>query len=551
MDECIDNGNQKEFEEIFKTLFSNISLNIDKEEKEKIQTKIVSSLNNEIHEKLANTIVDMADYGESPLFLKTSTIHDNLVITTSSSSSNTEEINELKTLLKRSSIKEYLKCCEDICKDISSPSLPDIPYEVDDDEGLAIKYVKLIKNNEPLGATIKCKNDGRIIISRIIANGIADKSGIIQVGDSILEINDTPINGMKTNDVAKLLNIKNEMTLKLLPALMNSNIDSKNIHTFYRAMVGYNGKNDPNHPVPEAAISFDRGDILEILVADDPLWLQAANLGNGSLASISSMNKKDNDSFKIGLIPSNACFQKIVSAIESERKFQRIYYENVVKFFPKVDCCRPIVLIGPTGVGRNELKKRLILLNKEKYSTPVPHTSRAMRPHESNGIEYNFVSKRQMQQWINEGRFIEHGEYKGNYYGTLDLSILSLINESKIPVINPQPTSLKLLRNHHFKSIIIFIQPPSFDILKETRLRKHAKALSTNQSSISFGAGFTDADLNNMISSAAKIDHIYGQYFDARIVNDDIEIAFKKLTDIIHAFHTQPSWIPKDWLSEY
>uniref|UniRef100_A0A0N5BA96 MAGUK p55 subfamily member 7 n=1 Tax=Strongyloides papillosus TaxID=174720 RepID=A0A0N5BA96_STREA len=540
--------NQKSFEETFNTMFDNISLNIDKEKRKEIKVKTINCISSDMQEKLANTIVSMRDFRESSLF--SPTIYDNLIITTSASSSNSESVNELKCLLDKPWIKEYLKCSENVCKNVCSEKLPDIPFEVDDDEGIAVKYVKLVKHNEPLGVTIKCKTDGRIVISRIMANGIADKSGVIQVGDSILGINDISVSDMKPNDIAKLLNSKNEMTLKLLPALMNDYSDEKNAHSFYRAMVGYNGRNDPNHPVPEAAISFERGDILEILVADDPMWLQAANLGNGSLASIASMTKKENDNFKIGLIPSNICFQKIVSTIESERKFQRIYYESVVKFFPKVDCCRPIVLIGPSGVGRNELKKRLVLLNKDVYSTPVPHTSRAMRPHETNGVEYNFVSKRQMQQWINEGRFIEHGEYKGNYYGTLDLSILSLINESKIPVLNPQPTSIKLLRNHHFKSIIIFIQPPSFDILKETRLRKQAKALSTNQSAISYGAGFTDADLNNMITSAAKIDHIYGQYFDARIVNDDLEIAFKKLTDIIHAFHTQPSWIPKDWLSD-
>uniref|UniRef100_A0A0K0EBS0 MAGUK p55 subfamily member 7 n=1 Tax=Strongyloides stercoralis TaxID=6248 RepID=A0A0K0EBS0_STRER len=529
---------QKTFEETFNTMFDSISLNIDKEKIKDIKAKTINFINPEMKEKLANTIVDMVDFRDSPLFSSSTSIHDNLIITTSASPSTSNSLTELKCLLDKPWIKEYLKCSENICKEVCSQKLPDIPFEVDDDEGIAVKYVKLVKHNEPLGATIK-------------SNGIADKSGVIQVGDSIVEINDVSVSGMKANDVAKLLNTKNEMTLKLIPAIMNSGEDGKNVHSFYRAMVGYNGKNDPNHPVPEAAIVFDRGDILEILVADDPLWLQAANLGNGSLASIASMTKKDNENFKIGLIPSNACFQKIVNSIESERKFQRIYYESVVKYFPKVDCCRPIVLIGPAGVGRNELKKRLVLLNKEIYSTPVPHTSRAIRPHETNGIEYNFVSKRQMQQWINEGRFIEHGEYKGNYYGTLDLSILSIINESKIPVLNPQPTSIKLLRNHIFKSIIIFIQPPSFDILKETRLRKQAKALSTNQSAISYGAGFTDADFNNMITSAAKIDHIYGQYFDARIINDDLEIAFKKLKDIIHAFHTQPSWIPKDWLHDY
>uniref|UniRef100_A0A0K0FH25 SH3 domain-containing protein n=1 Tax=Strongyloides venezuelensis TaxID=75913 RepID=A0A0K0FH25_STRVS len=85
-----------------------------------------------------------------------------------------------------------------------------------------------------------------------MGDGVAVKSSVIQISDSIFGIND-----------------------------------------ILRAMVGYNGRNDPNHPVPEAAISFERGSILEILVTDVSMWLQAANLGNVSLASITSMTKKE------------------------------------------------------------------------------------------------------------------------------------------------------------------------------------------------------------------------------------------------------------------
>uniref|UniRef100_A0A0K0FQ49 Uncharacterized protein n=1 Tax=Strongyloides venezuelensis TaxID=75913 RepID=A0A0K0FQ49_STRVS len=62
----------------------------------------------------------------------------------------------------------------------------------------------------------------------------------------------------------------------------------------------------------------------EILIADVTMWLQAANLRNGSLGSIAFMTKKKNDNLKIELIPSNTCFQEIVSTIESERKFKEL-----------------------------------------------------------------------------------------------------------------------------------------------------------------------------------------------------------------------------------
>lgn len=47
-------------------------------------------------------------------------------------------------------------------------------------------------------------------------------------------------------------------------------------------------------------------------------------------------------------------------------------YEEVAKLYPRPGIYRPIVLIGPPGVGRNELRRRLIALQPDKYKSPVP-----------------------------------------------------------------------------------------------------------------------------------------------------------------------------------
>lgn len=47
-------------------------------------------------------------------------------------------------------------------------------------------------------------------------------------------------------------------------------------------------------------------------------------------------------------------------------------YEEVAKLYPRPGLHRPVVLIGPPGVGRNELKRRLIATDQEKYKTPIP-----------------------------------------------------------------------------------------------------------------------------------------------------------------------------------
>lgn len=47
-------------------------------------------------------------------------------------------------------------------------------------------------------------------------------------------------------------------------------------------------------------------------------------------------------------------------------------YEEVARLYPRTGQFRPIVLIGPPGVGRNELKRRLIELDPDKYKTTIP-----------------------------------------------------------------------------------------------------------------------------------------------------------------------------------
>jgi hypothetical protein len=47
-------------------------------------------------------------------------------------------------------------------------------------------------------------------------------------------------------------------------------------------------------------------------------------------------------------------------------------YEEVARLFPRPGIYRPVVLIGPPGVGRNELKRRLIALDPDRYKATIP-----------------------------------------------------------------------------------------------------------------------------------------------------------------------------------
>ena len=66
---------------------------------------------------------------------------------------------------------------------------------------------------------------------------------------------------------------------------------------------------------------------------------------------------------------------------------------------------RPIVLIGPTNIGRHELRQRL-MLDTERFAAAVPHTSRPRRDGEIDGIDYHFISRTQFEQDIRDGELL-------------------------------------------------------------------------------------------------------------------------------------------------
>lgn len=132
----------------------------------------------------------------------------------------TAEAKELMALLCSFGFQGLLEAHDGIAAKTFSPILPEVPHKVDEDE-ISVKILKLLKApKEPLGATIK-KNEktGCIQVARIMKGGAADRSGVINVGDELREVNDICTRGMDPNDVVSLLtNSTGPLILKLIPA---------------------------------------------------------------------------------------------------------------------------------------------------------------------------------------------------------------------------------------------------------------------------------------------------------------------------------------------
>merc|ERR1719412_1857185 len=219
-------------------------------------------------------------------------------------------------------------------------------------------------------------------------------------------------------------------------------------------------------------------------------------------------------------------------------------YEEVARLFPRPGVFRPVVLIGPPGVGRNELKRRLIALDPDRYKATVPHTSRPSRPGEIHGKDYFFDNREQMQLDIEAGKFIEHGEFRGNLYGTSTDGIRDLITAGYQTVIAPHYQALKMLRTPNLKPYIIYIKAPPFSRLKETRHQAFARSTFDETSSRSF----TDEEFHAMLRAGERIEKLYGHWFDLTVVNEDLNIAFEQLVRAIRRLDQDAHWVPASWV---
>jgi len=80
---------------------------------------------------------------------------------------------------------------------------------------------------------------------------------------------------------------------------------------------------------------------------------------------------------------------------------------------------RPVVFCGPSGAGKGTLIDMLMKrFPNGQFGFSVSHTTRSPREGEINGVHYNFTTVEQIQKEITEGKFIEHAEVHGRYYGT-------------------------------------------------------------------------------------------------------------------------------------
>ncbi|KAH8298707.1 hypothetical protein KR018_007898 [Drosophila ironensis] len=451
---------------------------------------------------------------------------------------------------------------------------PMVPYlngdELDNVEGGELQHVTRVRlvqfqknTDEPMGITLKMTEDGRCIVARIMHGGMIHRQATLHVGDEIREINGQPVQHQSVGQLQRMLReARGSVTFKIVPSYRSA---PPPCEIFVRAQFDYNPLDDELIPCAQAGISFQVGDILQIISKDDHHWWQARlDTVGGSAGLIPSPELQE---WRIACQTVDKTKQEQVNCSIFGRKKKQcrdkylakhnaifdtldvVTYEEVVKV-PVGDPNfqrKTLVLLGAHGVGRRHIKNTLISKYPDKYAYPIPHTTRPAKPEEENGRSYYFVSHDEMMADIGANEYLEYGTHEDAMYGTKLDTIRRIHTEGKMAILDVEPQALKILRTAEFTPYVVFIAAPSLQNIADVSLR-HYLAENRFKSFVTRSHPQYDGSLERLAKESDMLRQLYGHFFDLTIVNNDISETIATLETAIERVHTTPQWVPVSWL---
>ncbi len=174
------------------------------------------------------------------------------------------------------------------------------------------------------------------------------------------------------------------------------------------------------------------------------------------------------------------------------------------------------VISAPSGAGKSTIIKAL----KERieglgYS--ISHTSRKPRGKESDGIDYHFLKKETFRSMIDAGAFVEWAQVYDDLYGTSFSSLDEQTSSGLDVLLDLDTQGAKNIKKHFKNSVLIYVLPPSLDVLEKRLMARGTDAETVIKS--------------RMKKTSGEIKQCV--WYDYIIVNDDLEKAIKEAQAII------------------
>jgi guanylate kinase len=177
-----------------------------------------------------------------------------------------------------------------------------------------------------------------------------------------------------------------------------------------------------------------------------------------------------------------------------------------------------VVISGPSGVGKSTVVERA-LESLKGFRKSRSLTTRASRQGENDGVDYEFVDRREFESRREAGELLEWAEVYGNLYGTPIGFVEEQIEKGVGVLLEIDVQGGMVVKERKPDAVLIFLVPPTIEDL-EQRLK---------------GRGTDDRGVIERRMENAKRELSYFDRYDYIVVNDDIERCVENVLSVINA----------------
>ena len=176
------------------------------------------------------------------------------------------------------------------------------------------------------------------------------------------------------------------------------------------------------------------------------------------------------------------------------------------------------VISAPSGAGKTSLVKAL-LESIPNLEVSVSHTTRDIRPGETDGINYHFVDGSEFESIRDANGFFEWAQVFGNFYGTSSQAVQKKLADGIDVILEIDWQGAQQVKALVSSAISIFVLPPSTAALR-SRLTDR---------------GQDNDEIIEGRMQAARDEMAHYSDADFIVLNDDFETALRDLQSIVRA----------------
>ncbi|KAI1180417.1 THO complex subunit 1 transcription elongation factor-domain-containing protein [Nemania sp. FL0916] len=263
-------------------------------------------------------------------------------------------------------------------------------------------------------------------------------------------------------------------------------------------------------------------------IATDDLDLDFANTDKEKANILESKASKTWRALRLARRSKLAAFDKIEDWKNVDAIFQELDAEEAqqeeedVLSGRKPDNKKPIIVSGPSSVGKSTLISMLIDRQKGAFNKIVRHTTRPAKDGEVNGKDFHFVDTKTFNTMLDGDYFLESNtDDEDALYGTSQKLVNAPEAAGKTALIRLDLEGTQMAKDNGFSARVVFIAPPKIEAL-EARIR-------TNRN-------LSEEEIQRELQAAQDEikKSVSGDLYDKAIINDDLETAYRELEDFIY-----------------